>query len=136
MIKDFLVSLAEILVILAFVAKNSKNFLGFLSTILKNLANFCEPCQDLGKKSKNARIFSGRKPRFFLVLLPRSWMFLVFLSRSPKVSWISFHDLEKSCKILRTLRRIIAKILAKNFKNPNFLARKPRSQALGTLQIN
>ena len=49
-----------------------------------------------------------------------------------KFSWISFHDPEKSCKILRTLPRIIAKILARNFKNlRNFLARKPRSQALG-----
>ena len=42
-------------------------------------------------------------------------------------SWISSHDLEKSCKILRTVPRIIAKILAWNVKNPIFfLARKPR----------
>ena len=47
-------------------------------------------------------------------------------------SWISFHALEKSCKILRTLPKLIAKILARNVKNRrNFLARKPRRQALG-----
>ena len=50
-------------------------------------------------------------------------------------SWISFNDLEKSCKILRTLPRIIAKILAKNLKNPwIFLARNPRCQALGSAE--
>ena len=54
-----------------------------------------------------------------------------------KFSWITFHDLEKSCKNLRILPRIIAKILARNVKNPrNFLARKPRCQALGKNRAN
>ena len=44
-----------------------------------------------------------------------------------KFSWISFHDLEKSCKFLRILPRLIAKILARKLKNPRiFLARNPR----------
>ena len=73
--QDFLVSLAKILVILAFVAKNSNNF---------------------------------------------------------QFSSISFSDLGKSFKFLRNLPRIIPKILARNAKIPkNFLARKPRRQALG-----
>ena len=44
--QDFLVSLAKMLVFLAFVAKNFKNFLGSFSTILKNLAKSFEPCQE------------------------------------------------------------------------------------------
>ena len=49
-------------------------------------------------------------------------------------SGISFHDLEKSCKVLRTLPEMIAKILARIVKKPrNFLARKPRHQTLGCL---
>ena len=46
LMQAFLVSLAKVLVVFAFVAKNSKNFLGFLSTILKNLASSCELFQD------------------------------------------------------------------------------------------
>ena len=49
-----------------------------------------------------------------------------------EISWISFHDLEKSFKILRTLPTKITKILASNVKNPrNILARKRR--ALGAV---
>ena len=59
----FLGSLAKILDSLGFLAKKSKNFLGFVSTILKNLANFCEPCQDLGKKCQKSKKFLARKPR-------------------------------------------------------------------------
>ena len=70
----------------------------------------------------------------FLFLLPRSCYSCFSCQEVQKVSWIPFHDLEKSCKILRALPRIIPKILARNVKNPrNFLARKPRRQALGNV---
>ena len=70
--------------------------------------------------------------KFFLFLLPISWLFLLLLPRTPKICRIFFHDLENSCKFLRTLPRLIAKILAWNLKNPrNFLVRNPRRQALG-----
>ena len=68
LMQDFLVSLAKILVILAFVAKNSKNFLGFLSTIMKSLANSCETCQDW---------------------LPRSWQ---EISKIQGFSWQDIQD--------------------------------------------
>ena len=60
--QDFLVSLAKMLDVLDFVAKNSKNFLGFLSTILKNLANLAKNnCQDLGKKCQKSKNFLNKK---------------------------------------------------------------------------
>ena len=68
----------------------------------------------------------------FLVSLPRSWIFLVSLPRTPIIFLDFFPRFEKSCKILRTWPRKIAKILAKNFKNPRiFLTRNSRRQALG-----
>ena len=70
--------------------------------------------------------------KFFVFLLPRSWLFLLLLPRAPRIFLDFFHDPEKSCKILRTLPRIIAKILGRNVKNPkNFFARKPRRHTLG-----
>ena len=69
---------------------------------------------------------------FYGSLAKISESLVFFCQEVQKFSWISFHDLEKSCKILRTLPRIIAKILARNVKNPrNLLARKPRRQAPG-----
>ena len=56
-----------------------------------------------------------------------------------KHPWIAFHDLEKSCEILQNVPIVIAKILAKNLKNPSFfLARKAGCQALcsDTLEKN
>ena len=50
--QGFLVSLAKILDILGFVAKNSKDFFGFLSAMLK---------KDLGKKSQKSTNFLGEK---------------------------------------------------------------------------
>ena len=57
--------------------------------------------------------------QIFLFLLPRSWIFLLLLSRTPRFFWNSFHDLEKSCEILRNLPKLIAKISARNLKNSN-----------------
>ena len=61
--------------------------------------------------------------KLFLVLLPRSWIVLVLLPRSPKI-FLDFFP--RSWKILQIFAKL-AKILAKNLKNPRiFLARNPR----------
>ena len=101
-------SLAKILVILAFVAKNSKKFLGFFSTTLKNLANFVKNnFQELGEKSQKFKIFLGKIFKIFLVLLPLSWMDLVFLPRSPKIFLDFFR---RSWKILQNLANLAKNI--------------------------
>ena len=100
----------------------------FLRTLPRLIAKI------LARDLKNPGIFLARNPRFFLVLLPRSWIVLVFLPRSPKFFLDSFPRSWKILQNLRTLSRIIAKILARNVKNlRNFLARKPGRQALGML---
>ena len=67
----------------------------------------------------------------FLFLWPKSWIFLVFLPKTPRI-FLDFFP--QFCKILRTLPRIISKILARNFKNARiFMAISPRRQALGIL---
>ena len=104
--------------------------------ILQILANLAKiNCQDLSKKSQKSKNIFSKKSKIFLVLSSISWIVLVSLPRSRKLFLDSFpHDLEESCKILRNLPRIIAKILARNVKNPrNFLERKPSRQALGIL---
>ena len=65
--QDLLVSLANMLDILGFLAKKSKSFLEFLSMILKNLAKFCDfaknNCQDLGEKCQKSKKNFGKKSK-------------------------------------------------------------------------
>ena len=63
-----------------------------------------------------------------LVSLANIFDLLGFLALElQEFSWISFHNLEKSRKILPTLPKIIAKILARNLKNQRiFVARNSR----------
>ena len=69
----------------------------------------------------------------FLFPLPRSCILLVYLPRNRRIFLGFFHDLKKAGKFVPTLPRNIAKILARNIKNPRtFLAKKPRCQALET----
>ena len=127
--QDLLVSLAKILVILASVAKISKNFEKSCK-ILRTLPRLI--VKILAGNLKNPRFFFARNPKFILVLLPRSWIFLVFLPRSWRV-FLNFSP--RSWKILQNL----ANLAKNNFqdlgkkcqKSKKFLGKKTKTPSPG-----
>ena len=74
--------------------------------------------------------------KLFLVLLPRSWIVLVFLPRSPKIFLDFFPRSRKILQNLANLAKNNCQDLGQKCQNQrNFLARKPRCQALGGSKI-